>query len=160
MITDDDYANPWLFQGSRFSLPDDQLEMYTGFVYIVEALVPELSGKKYVGQKLLWGRTAPKKNKDGTKKRGSRRRIQSDWKKYYGSSEEIKRDVLTHGESAFRRTILHLCKSKSEMNYLELKEQMDRRVLFRDDYYNSFMGAKLHKKHVTSLREPRDSQEE
>lgn len=151
MITDDDYKNPWLYKGSRFSLPDDELEIYTGFVYIVEALAPGLAGKKYVGQKLLWGKTAAKKNADGTKKRGSRRRIPSDWKKYYGSSEEIKRDILIYGVENFRRSIIHLCKSKSEMNYIELQEQIDRRVLFREDYYNHFIGTKIHRKHLKDV---------
>lgn len=159
-MTTEDYTNPWNYQGQKFSPTDDELEIYTGFVYIIEALAPELNKKKYVGQKLLWGKTAAKKNKDGTKKRGSRRIISSDWKKYYGSSEDLKKDIEVYGVDAFKRTILHLCKSKSEMNYLELLEQMNRRVLFRDDYYNGFLGTKIHKKHVASLREPRDSQEE
>lgn len=159
MITDEDYENPWIYKGERFSIPDDELEMYTGFVYIIEALAPEIKGKKYVGQKLLWSKKKPPKPKPGAKKQ-PRKKVPSDWKKYYGSSEEFKEFVAKYGENNFKRTILRLCKTKSEMNYIELKEQIDRRVLFRDDYVNAFLGTKIHKRNVTSLREPRDSQKE
>jgi len=33
-----------------------------------------------------------------------------------------------------------------------LKEQIDREVLFKDEYYNEFVGAKIHSKHVASLK--------
>ena len=52
----------------------------------------------------------------------------------------------------FKREILHLCKSKSEMSYLELKEQMDREVLLNDEYYNGIIQVKIHRAHVKTLK--------
>jgi len=34
------------------------------------------------------------------------------------------------------------------MSYYEAKEQFDRDVLFSDEYYNEFIGCKIHAKHV------------
>ena len=81
----------------------------------------------------------------------SRRRVvikESDWKQYYGSSEDLKTLVENKGEDFYYREILHLCKSKGECSYLEAKEQFDRDVLYRDDYFNEFIGCKIHSKHL------------
>lgn len=123
------------------------IEDYVGFVYIITDLSND---KKYVGKKTLVSkrRLPPLKGK-------ARRRtkiVESDWQDYYGSSEEVKALVEERGRDQFKREILHLCKSKGEMNYLELKEQIDRQVLFKEEYYNEFVGAKIHAKHVSSLK--------
>jgi hypothetical protein len=35
------------------------------------------------------------------------------------------------------------------MTYFEMKEQIDREVLFKpEEYYNAFIGGKIHRKHV------------
>ena len=68
--------------------------------------------------------------------------------KYYGSSEELKLLVETKGGDAYHREILRLCKTKGECSYYEAKEQFDRDVLFKDEYYNEFIGCKIHSKHV------------
>lgn len=133
----------WLYKDEEFTNPAEDL---VGFVYIITELE---TGKKYIGKKLFWStrRLPPLKGK-------KRRRTvvkESDWKKYYGSSEELKTLVESNGGDKYRREILHLCKSKGEMSYLELKEQMDRDVLFRDDYYNEFIGVKIHSKHVQGM---------
>mgnify|MGYP003782141221 FL=1 len=69
---------------------------------------------------------------------------------YYGSNEEVKSLVEEVGKDNFKREILRLCKSKGEMSYYEAKEQFDRDVLFSDEYYNEFIGCKIHSKHVKS----------
>ena len=76
---------------------------------------------------------------------------ESDWQSYYGSSEEVKQIVEEKGGGNFHREILHLCKAKGELSYLEAKEQFDRGVLFSDEYYNEFIGCKIHSKHVKGL---------
>jgi len=38
--------------------------------------------------------------------------------------------------------------NKGTMSYLELREQIDRRVLETNEYYNAFVGGKIHKSHV------------
>ena len=36
--------------------------------------------------------------------------------------------------------------------FLEAKEQFDRNVLFSDEYYNEFIGCKIHAKHVRGIQ--------
>ena len=79
-----------------------------------------------------------------------RTRVESNWKDYYGSSNEVRKIVEEHGTQTFKREILKLCKNKGEMSYYEAKLQFDNDVLFRDDYYNNFIGCRIHAKHLTS----------
>jgi len=44
-----------------------------------------------------------------------------------------------------------LCEKKGIMSYLEAREQFDRNVLLSDEYYNNFIGCKIHSKHVSGL---------
>jgi hypothetical protein len=118
-------------------IPDKTL----GFVYEIESL---LDGKRYFGKKILY--FTKTKVVKGKKKRT---KVESDWKDYYGSSEELQKDVGLHGAANFRRKILHYCATKGMMSYLELREQMDHRVLENPDkYYNRQVHARVHSSHV------------
>lgn len=137
----------WLYKNNPVS-SETFLENNTiGFVYLITDLH---NNKKYVGKKLVnfKKKLPPLKGK-------SRKRIvvvESDWMDYYGSSEEVKQLVEQFGSERFKREILHLCKTKGEMSYLEAKEQFDRSVLLSDEYYNEFIGVKIHSKHVSNLK--------
>jgi hypothetical protein len=104
-----------------------------------------------VGKKTLLStkRLPPLKGK--TRKRTVKK--QSDWRSYYGSSEEVKSLVESIGTDNFHREIIYLCKSKGAMNYLEAMEQFNRGVLISDEYYNEFIGVKIHSSHVKELKE-------
>ena len=84
-----------------------------------------------------------------TRKRRVRTRVESDWKTYFSSSSQIQKLVEESGEEKFKREILKLCKTKGEMSYYEAKLQFENNVLFRDDYYNEFIGCRVHSKHLT-----------
>ena len=133
--------NQWLYNGRLMEA--SHVEEYIGFVYIITNL---LNDKKYVGKKLL-------KFKKTKKLKGKKKKmlVESDWQTYYGSSESLKSDVKIHGVEHFKREVIRLCKNKSELTYFELKEQLDRRVLESDDYYNSWISCRVHKKHLTFL---------
>lgn len=133
----------WHKDNLIFDPTEDELKQWVGFVYLI---TDRTTNKKYVGKKFFWSkrRLPPLKGK-------SRRRVvvkESDWKQYYGSSEDLKTLVESKGEDFYYREILHLCKSKGECSYLEAKEQFDRNVLYRDDYFNEFIGCKIHSKHL------------
>lgn len=119
-------------------------EEYIGFVYCITNLKTD---RKYIGKKLFkFTRTAKKKG------RRVKKIIDSDWLTYYGSNKELNEHVALFGEKNFKREILYLCKNKSQMSYLELREQIDRRVLESQDYYNAWISAKIHKtKHLFNL---------
>jgi hypothetical protein len=124
-------------------------EDYIGFVYIITNLTTD---KKYIGKKLAkFAKTTYKvvKLKNGTKKRKKiRGKIESDWQEYYGSNDELNKDVITLGKENFRRDILYFCKTKSECSYIEAREQFSRRVLESNDYYNGHIQVRVHGKHI------------
>ena len=133
----------WHKNNLIFEPTEDELGKYVGFVYLI---TERDTGKKYIGKKFFWSkrRLPPLKGK-------SRKRTvvkESDWKDYYGSSETLKILVEHKGGEAYYREILHLCEPKGECSYLEAKEQFLRDVLLREDYYNEFIGCKIHSKHL------------
>jgi len=138
------YTSMWYMNDIEFTDAPDDIE---GFVYVI---TDKRNNKKYVGKKRFWSVTRKPPLKGKTRKRVVRK--ESDWTKYYGSSELVNQLLVEHGEDNFHREIIHLCKTKGEMSYLEAKEQFDRNVLLNDEYYNEFIGCKIHSKHVTGLK--------
>jgi hypothetical protein len=129
----------WLLCGSEYI--DDGMSF--GFVYMIENTI---TGRKYIGRKYF---TAA-----GTKQvNGKRKKIRkpSDWQNYFGSNETLKEEVGFLGEDKFVRTILHLCKTKSECSYWETYEIFNRHALLSDEYYNEWVSAKIRKAHLTKL---------
>jgi len=130
----------WLYKNKTF---DETPEEYQGFVYLITEVD---TGKKYIGKKNFWKpKTLPITK---TRKRRVKTRVESDWRTYCGSSVTVQNLVEEQGIDGFKREILRLCKTKGEMSYFEAKEQFDRDVLFSDEYYNEFIGCKIHAKHV------------
>jgi hypothetical protein len=119
-------------------------EGYVGMVYMITNIA---TNKKYIGKKIF--HFTKTKQVKGKKKRS---KVESDWKNYYGSNKELNEHVELFGVNNFKREILHLCVNKSQMSYLELREQIDRRVLETEEYYNEWISAKVRKtKHLTNL---------
>lgn len=131
----------WTYNNEPF---ENTPEEYQGFIYQITELD---TGKKYIGKKFFWApKTLPVTK---TRKRKVKTRVESDWKSYYGSSKDVQEQVKLKGESNYKREILRLCKTKGDCSYWELYEQMVNHVLLSDEYYNEFVGAKIHSKHVT-----------
>ena len=116
-----------------------------GFVYLI---TNTLSGRMYVGKKLSKFKTTRYKmhtQKNGKKVRKKiRGAVDSGWKDYYGSSDQLNRDIETLGKDRFRREILYYCRSKAELNYVEAREQFARKVLESDMYYNGHIRVRVH----------------
>jgi len=136
----------WYYNGDVFTSED--IRDSIGFVYLITDLS---NGRKYVGKKNFWSTRKLPPLKGKTRRRT--KKAESDWQDYYGSSEEVKLLVEESGTDRFKREIIRLCKSKGEMSYFEAKEQFDREVLFRDEYYNEFIGCKIHSKHLRGVEE-------
>ena len=138
------YENPWTYQGTTFTSND--INGFFGYVYRITNLQ---SGKQYIGRKYFTQRRKP---------RGGKRRVtsESDWKKYYGSSEELKRDRKLLGNSTFKREIISLHTTLGKVNYEETRQLFLNNVLTEstDDgqpaYYNSnILGWYMRKDHFT-----------
>ena len=125
----------WTYQGI---IVDEIPEGIIGFVYLITNLT---TGRKYIGKKLAqFKRTKPPLK---GKKRKRKTTVESDWRDYWGSSESLQADVATLGPEQFTREIIYYCKSRSELSYLEAKEQFDRCVLETDDYYNGIINVRV-----------------
>ena len=131
----------WSYQGRSFT--SEMIQDNVGFVYEITNLV---NNKKYIGKKWFWSTRKLPPLKGKTRKRTVQK--ESDWQVYYGSSDEVKSLVESQGCNSFKREILRLCKTKGECTYYEAKLQFDFDVLLRDDYYNEFIGCKIHSKHL------------
>ena len=135
-----DYENPWLYEGSTFT--SDNIGDFFGYVYLI---TNKTTGKKYIGRKYFVQKRKPK---------GGKRRVtsESDWKKYYGSSPELKSDISKYGKENFSREILSLHETLGKVNYEETKQLFLNDVLMEslDDgtpmYYNSNILGRYMKK--------------
>jgi len=135
--------NTWYYNGKPYEPTKEELNSLVGFVYEIEE---KPTGKKYIGKKGFWKSKILPVTK--TRKRRKKTFVESDWRTYYGSSESLKEMVIEQGEHIYNRVILKLCISKGAMSYYEAKLQFENDVLLRDDYYNEFIGCKIHSKHV------------
>ena len=136
----------WLYENTQIeTLPDDCV----GFVYLI---TNKLSGRKYIGKKLAkFSKTTYKvvKLKNGNKKRKKlRSKIDSDWQLYYGSNDQLNKDIKALGADNFTREILFYCTSKAACSYIEAREQFNHRVLESDDYYNGQIVCRIHGSHI------------
>ena len=125
----------WSYQGKLVKeLPKD----CEAFVYLITNTT---NGMMYVGKKLAKFKTTKKPLKGRkNKRRGTK---ESDWKTYWGSSEQLQDDILKLGEHRFTREILHYCPSRGVASYIEAQEQFDRKVLETDDYYNGIINVRI-----------------
>ena len=115
MAKDKEYSNPWQYMGTDFdgSLIGDNY----GFVYKITCRTTK---RAYIGRKYFWQKRKPP-SVDKTRKR---RRVtsESNWKLYYGSSDELKADLKLYGRDAFDREILSLHRTPGRVNYEETRQ--------------------------------------
>jgi hypothetical protein len=135
-----EFPMTWLYNDNLF----EDIADYVGFVYLITNLQ---NGRKYIGKKnFYFSKTRTVK---GKKKRS---KVESDWKEYFGSNKELLEDVEKLGQENFKREIIKLCKSKGEFGYYEAKYQFENNVLESNDYYNTWIMVRVHKKHLTFLK--------
>jgi hypothetical protein len=129
----------WIYKGKE--VKDKDTEGQIGFVYLI---TNKATGKKYVGKKLLsFRRTKKYKNK-----RSKKVTFESDWKSYYGSSNELLKDIELLGKDNFSREIIRFCETRGSCNYYEMKHQVLWEVLESEDWYNDQIRARVHRNHL------------
>jgi hypothetical protein len=88
------------------------------------------------------------------KPKGGKRRVtsESNWKQYYGSSDELKQDIRRDGKDSFRREILSLHTTLGRTNYEETRQLFLNEVLTKrltdgtPAYYNSNILGRYYRK--------------
>ena len=139
-VGEGDYENAWTYKGTTFT--SDDIGDFFGYVYCITNLQ---SGKRYIGRKYFYSKRKP---------RGGKRRVtsESNWKKYYGSSEELEGDRRLLGNSAFKREIISLHKTLGKVNFEETRQLFMNNVLTEslDDgtpaFYNSNILGRYYRK--------------
>ena len=134
------YENPWLYEAKPFT--SDDIGEFFGFVYRITNLQ---TGKQYIGRKYFVQKRKP---------RGGKRRVtsESDWKRYYGSSDELKRDIKELGKLIFKREIISLHTSVGKTNFEETRQLFLNNVLIENltdgtpAYYNSNILGRYYRK--------------
>ena len=106
---------PWTYYSTRGILLDaNQIgeialeNSYIGFTYVI---THKLTHKFYVGTKLFLF------------KKG-RKYVESDWRTYTGSSNDLNADIAKDGLDSFMFEILSFSQTKAQKNYDELKHQI------------------------------------
>ena len=140
----------WLYNGQ---VVDELPKGCEAFVYLI---TNNTNGRMYVGKKLASFKVTKPPLKGKKNKRRSTK--ESDWRDYWGSSDNLKEDVALLGPDKFTREILYFCPSRGIASYLEAREQFERRVLESDDYYNGIInvrvgGSNILKEHLKKLDE-------
>lgn len=122
------------------NLPDETSK-YHGFVYKIVNNHPDSNKKYYIGCKKLLKKVKRKPLKG--KKRNRISYVDNNVEEYWGSSEELKRDIDTYGIDFFEKEVLHMCENQWEMKFLEMYEQMKHNVLFDNSSYNGIINVRI-----------------
>ena len=141
-VTQTEYENPWVYKNSTFT--SDDIGEFFGFVYRITNLQ---SGKQYIGRKYFYQFRKP---------RGKSRKVKSEsnWKKYYGSSDELNTDRKSIGNECFKREIISLHTTKGWVNYEETRQLYLNKVLSENEnYYNyNILGRYMRKDYYNEQR--------
>ena len=133
---------PWTFEGKPFT--EEEVGENYGFVYLITNLE---TGKRYIGKKWFWSSKTKPPLKGFKRKRRSK--VPSSWPEYHGSSNELLADIELIGQDKFSRQVLLLCKTKGDCSYHEARLQFEHRVLEGDGWYNSYIGCRIHRSHIS-----------
>jgi hypothetical protein len=139
----------WIFEEKELhEIPEGAV----GFVYKIQCA---LSGRSYIGKKLLHSSRSRmvKLKSDNKRKKKQRYKVESDWKTYYGSSEELQTDIIAFGKENFHREILRICYSKGEVSYYEAKYQFSLGVLeYPELWYNRWISVRVRGIHLKNMK--------
>jgi hypothetical protein len=128
--------------------PTFDINQWHGYVYIT---VHDPTGKKYIGKKSFFHTQNKKLGKKELLeipvtrgRRPTKKKVvkESDWKTYYGSSEQVK--ALPTSE--LKRYLIMLCKSSKQLTYWETKNLFQYNVLEDDTYLNDNILGTFYRK--------------
>lgn len=134
----------WLFEGRPVTEADHA--GMVAFVYLIERID---TGKRYIGKKRLIKKTSKKPLKGKKRKRVSYG--ESDWRDYFGSNDELKRDVAELGPENFTREVLVFCKTLGASSYVEARYQFLTDCICDITYYNAWISVRTRVEHLKGI---------
>ena len=111
-----------------------------GFIYLITNTI---TGKKYIGKKQI--KTVRKRPPLKGKKNKRCEIVETDWKNYTSSSNEVNEDINKYGKDKFTFEVILTCGSKWELAYHEARLQFENQVLLKEDYYNGIINLRIPK---------------
>ena len=117
---------------------EENIDLPYGFIYKITNLTND---KKYIGKKQC--QSIKKRPPLKGKKNKRHEKIETDWKTYTSSSNELNKDLEQLGKDNFKFEILRWCDSKWELSYYEARLQFKEEVLLRNDYYNGIINVRI-----------------
>lgn len=136
----------WTYQGREPT--EEDLVDRVAFVYVITR---KSDGKRYFGKKRLIKKVTRPPLRGKKRKRVSH--VESDWKSYWGSNDDLRNEIERDGAEGFTREILWFCKTLGESSYLEAKVQFDHDVLlYPEKFWNGWITLKVSSSHVKGLR--------
>lgn len=111
-----------------------------GFIYVITNTV---DNRRYIGKKQC--RTVIKRRPLKGKKRKRHVEKETDWRTYTGSCNQLNSDIEHLGKDKFIFKIIRFCSNKWELSYFEMKEQIEKDVLLKEQYYNGIINVRIGK---------------
>jgi len=121
-------------------LPFDNDNLPFGFIY---RITNQANGKIYFGKKQIKRVKKLKPLKGRKNKRHFD--IESDWKTYTSSCNDLNEDIIKLGKDKFKFEIIKFCDSKFELAYFETKIQFNNDVLLKEGFYNGIINCRIGK---------------
>jgi hypothetical protein len=111
-----------------------EVKDYEGFIYQITNIK---TGQAYIGKKVFWFKKM--------QPTGRRKSVESDWKRYWGSSENLKEDIKDHGKENFKREIMLLVPRGYSLSYWEnyFLYQLDVLGSTDSDYNHLFQNQRI-----------------
>ena len=123
-----------------YILDEKSIAQRYGFIYLITNTV---NNKIYIGKKQM--KTIKKRPPLKGKKNKRCEEVETDWRTYTSSSNEINEDIKKYGKDKFKFQIIQFCDSKWELAYHEARWQFEQNVLLREDCYNGIINLRIPK---------------
>lgn len=141
---------PWIYQNKPLENLSSFKHEPFGFIY----KITDPNGKIYIGKKAFFHNITKKLTKkelstDGRKKTTKVVKTDSKWLTYWGSCKPLLEFLKERKGEGFRREILEIVYTKSQLTYLEVAYQIKEDVLFIDSYNDNILGKFYRKSLIT-----------
>jgi len=120
---------PWVWRGQPLT---ETPKGYVGFVYVIH---DSYNDRYYIGMKAFSWLVAGKGSR--------RRRVDSDWRTYTGSSVELNEAIRRHGVHWFDRWVLSMHRTKGSLRMEEVRQILVRDAINDPRFYNLTCGRNM-----------------